>query len=272
MATTSARRATATFAISDFSYGVTAPLFGCSCCGLVQAVATGNLVDEYSDLDDPAYLATWRARVRQAESLVSFAQRFVRTGTHLDVGAAYGALVAVAAARGFDTTGIDPSVPMTEEARRRGLPVLTGTLPDIRVAGPYDLVTAVDVLEHIADPMGLLRTIHAITRPQRVMLLATPDVESLAAKLLGHRWWHYRVAHVSYFSQVTLARALRESGFTLEAIVCPTWYLPLGYLTVRGFSYLPGLRHVKRLPAALDRVTVSLNLMDSLLVVCRRAG
>ena len=262
----------ATFAISDFSYGVTAPLDRCSACGLVQAQVTTDLVDEYRDLDDPAYLATWKARLRQAESLVCFAQRFVSTGKHLDVGAAYGALVAVAARHGFETIGIDPSVPMTAEARRRGLPVLTGALPDDRVAGPYDLVTAIDVLEHVADPMGLLRAIHEVTRPRGVVILATPDVDSLAARLLGRRWWHYRLAHVSYFSPSTLRRALRQSGFIVDTMVRPTWYLPFGYLTVRGLSYLPGLRRVKRLPAAFDRVTVPLNLRDSLLAVCRRAS
>ena len=55
---------------------------------------------------------------------------------------------------------------------------------------------------------------------------------------MGWRWWHFRVAHVGYFSHATLdgsgARRL-----TPVAPRRPGWVLPLSYLLERLERYLP---------------------------------
>src|SRR6185312_17166433 len=102
---------------------------------------------------------------------------------------------------------IEPSLALQAQAQARGLPVHRGVLPSPNVTGLYDIVTAVDVIEHVPDPVGLMRVIAATMAPQGIAVFVTPDVGSFAARLLSWKWWHYRIAHIGYFDQRTLRRA-----------------------------------------------------------------
>ena len=85
------------------------------------------------------------------------------------------------------------------------------------------------------------------------------------------RWWHRRLAHVSYFDRATLSAALARSGLEPERWSRPRWYFPVGYLGPRILQYVPGLRRAA--PAAERDVpgglVVPLNLRDSYAVVAR---
>ena len=65
-------------------------------------------------------------------------------------------------------------------------------------------MTLVDVIEHVADPLALLRGARDYVAPGGLVLLVTPDVDSVAARLFGKRWWHLRLAHVGYFNRRSL--------------------------------------------------------------------
>jgi hypothetical protein len=86
---------------------------------------------------------------------------------------------------------------------------------------------------------------------------------------MGQRWWHYRLAHIGYFNVTTLRRLLEDSGFDIIAIHRPSWYFPASYLVQRLMQYLPAFMRASP-PAWLDRITIPLNLFDSLLVICRK--
>jgi hypothetical protein len=78
---------------------------------------------------------------------------------------------------------------------------------------------------------------------------SSPDVESLTARLLRERWWHFRLAHVGYFSEATLTQAA-NAGLRVVSRRRPKWFLPVGYLAERGWAYLP----LKHLNGAIQRV------------------
>jgi hypothetical protein len=86
---------------------------------------------------------------------------------------------------------------------------------------------------------------------------------------MGRRWWHYRLAHVSYFDISTLKQLLAGVGLDVVAINRPGWYFPLNYLLTRLLNYLPGGKKL-RVPGFLEKITVPLNLFDSLLFVCEK--
>jgi hypothetical protein len=115
----------------------------------------------------------------------------------------------------------------------------------------------------------LLRAARAALAPEGILAVVTPDVRSVAARLLGWRWWHFRVAHVGYFDRATLALAARRAGLAPLAVHRPGWFFPGDYLWDRAWRFL-GLAGA-RAPAVLQRVTVPLNLRDSLLAVFRPA-
>jgi SAM-dependent methyltransferase len=55
----------------------------------------------------------------------------------------------------------------------------------------FDLVACVAVIEHVIDPLSLLRLLRSITAPGGVAYVAGPDAGSIARRLLGARWPYY---------------------------------------------------------------------------------
>lgn len=257
------------FRITDAGYGRTGDLYDCRICGFRQVRGLDDVLDHYRAMDDPAYEATRGPRALQAHRLLEILHRRRRGGRLLDIGAGSGILVETARAMGYAAEGIEPSRALQAIAAARGLPVHLGVLPHPAAAGPYDIATVIDVIEHVPDPVGLMRNVREALGPDGLCLVVTPDLGSLAARLLGPRWWHYRAAHIGYFDRATLARALIAAGFEVLEAKRPTWYFPASYLFERALTYLPGRRQVAA-PSWLKAVTVPLNLFDSLAFVCRR--
>ena len=147
--------------------------------------------------------------------------------------------------------------------------MLEGRLPLAALGSrTFDLVTLVDVIEHVTDPVGLCRDAAARLAPGGRIVVVTPDVESIAARVLGRRWWHFRVAHIGYFSPRSFSRAAERAGLRVVDRERARWYFPVGYLVDRTREYLP----IPSLPALLAganvvsrlrEMVVPLNLFDS---------
>jgi SAM-dependent methyltransferase len=48
--------------------------------------------------------------------------------------------------------------------------------------GSFDLVTAIEVIEHVESPIGFLRNVGRLLKPDGVGVLSTPNVDSMAAR------------------------------------------------------------------------------------------
>lgn len=261
----------ADFAITDAHYGRTAAIYECQTCGFLECADMRNVVQFYEALEDHAYVDSRPERRLQSRRLLRAVTRLTRRDLRglrlLDVGAGSGPLVEEALALGVRAEGVEPSAWLRAHAVRLGLPVHLGILPHTDVTGQFDVVTLIDVIEHTTDPLALLRQASSMLAPDGVMIIVTPDVSSIAARLLGWRWWHYRTAHVGYFNRHTLRSLCARAGLTAGASTRPDWVLPLPYLLERLERYLPF-----RLPriARLSSVAVPFNLRDSILLVAHR--
>ena len=253
--------------ISDAHYGQTADIYRCERCGFLECPNLEGVLALYAQMSDDSYEETRDTRARQARALLNIVSRYKKAGRLLDVGAGSGILVEEARVLGLEARGIEPSGPLQATAAARGLPVTHGVLPHPDLAGPFDIVTLIDVIEHVSDPVELTRRMKSVMAPDGICAVVTPDVNSLAARLMGWKWWHFRVAHIGYFNASTLTVAIESAGLRVKAVMRPTWYFPARYLAERAVSYLP--RPFRpRLPSVMDRVVVPVNLYDSLLVIC----
>jgi 2-polyprenyl-3-methyl-5-hydroxy-6-metoxy-1,4-benzoquinol methylase len=263
----------ADFAISDSHYGRTAAIYQCPACGFLQCSDIGDVAAYYRELEDAAYEASRPERCLQARRLLrrlcAALGRDLQGQRLLDVGAGSGPLVEEARALGADCEGVEPSEWLCARAAEHGLDIHHGVLPHPDIRGEFDLVTLVDVIEHVPDPIRLLREVATAARPGGVVVLVTPDVGSVAARLMGWRWWHFRLAHVGYFSAGTIERLCDRAGLQPFHRQRPGWVLPLSYLAERAGRYVPFGAGAS--PARWMRsVTVPFNLFDSIMLCARR--
>jgi glycosyltransferase involved in cell wall biosynthesis len=100
-------------------------------------------------------------------------------GRVLDLGCAGGLLAAQLRARGHFVVGVDASPPPGADENVDVLVVadLDAGLPgDVADEGPFDLVLALDVLEHLRDPARLLRELHEASTPDTVLVTSVPNI------------------------------------------------------------------------------------------------
>ena len=258
------------FKITDSNYGLTSAIYCCSSCGFLQCPEINNLIEYYESMTDDGYEDSSKARSIQAKKLIQSLGEFVENNQIdlLDVGAGTGILLEEAKKIGINAEGIEPSKWLYKKAIGKGHVVYDGILPHPDIKKKYNIITLIDVIEHVDDPVGLLRTLKDYMLDGGVGILVTPDVNSLVARLLGNRWWHYRVAHVGYFSEHTIKLALLKAGFRIIKINRPWWYFPLDYLIERTQKYTP-LKF--KVPACLRKVIVPINFFDSIAVIFVKA-
>jgi SAM-dependent methyltransferase len=130
----------------------------------------------------------------------------------------------------------------------------------------------IPVIEHVSNPIPLLRDCAAALTEDGIVVVVTPDVHSLAARLLGKRWWHFRVAHVGYFSASSLAAAARAAGLHPVRALRAKWFFRVHYLAERVSRYLPvgWINRRASRPGLLHRVyqrVIPVNLHDSSVII-----
>jgi 2-polyprenyl-3-methyl-5-hydroxy-6-metoxy-1,4-benzoquinol methylase len=198
-------------------------------------------------------------------------------GTLLDVGAAAGFFVEVAAGRGWNPVGIDIAPSMTAYARDRlHVDVRTSDLRNADVTGPFDVITMWDYLEHAVDPVGDVERAAELLRAGGRLVLSTGDIASPAARASGARWHLLTPRHHNfYFSTTTMRRLLEGRGLVVEQIGHPAAWYSIRYLVHKVRTMLPPSssldRIVERLVASrAGTVALPVNLFDVMTVVARK--
>ena len=257
------------FAITNSDYGRTGELSKCPHCGFIQCSEYNNVVHFYENLVDTQYEDTREERKLQEKRILRLIQKIKPRGKLLDIGAGSGIMVGAALELGYDAEGIEPSKWLQEQACKRSLPVHLGTFPMEGLCKNYDVVTLVDVIEHLSTPKELLTRINHHLDKNGILVIITPDVGSAMANLLKWKWWHFRIAHIGYFNKKTLAYLTKNTGFEQIRDIRPAWYFSIGYLVERAYQYLPKILKVP-LPLFIKKIVVPVNLRDSMLGIYKK--
>ncbi|HEV3417294.1 MAG TPA: class I SAM-dependent methyltransferase, partial [Pirellulales bacterium] len=140
-----------------------------------------------------------------------------RRPTLLDVGCATGGLLLTAKSH-FDVEGVELSEELAQIARKQGFAVTTGTLADVPGEGRFDVITMLQLIEHIVDPTPLVQEVRRLLRSGGILYLNTPNIDSASFKLFRERHMHVSsFGHVSLYTRASLDCLARRCGFQVVA-------------------------------------------------------
>ena len=212
-------------------------LVRCAKCGFGQPEALPTLPRFFDRMYDQRWSEEWVEREFEADYKDFIFQRILseldrrvdhgaagRMRRLLDIGAHAGRFMHLAGGAGWSVEGIELN-PRTAAcaARRTGRPVHQVNAQTLAAGVTrYDAVTLTDVLEHIPEPLALLRTVATLLEPGGTIAIKVPSGQA--------QWWKERalstiaparpmsiadnLVHVNHFSRRALATALERAGFT----------------------------------------------------------
>jgi SAM-dependent methyltransferase len=155
--------------------------------------------------------------------------RWRPTGRLLDVGTHCGFFLRRARGMGWELHGVEPSPQAAALARESfGLDITAGTLEEASFAPEsFDVVTLVDVFEHVDQPIELLTEVRRVMRSDGILFIKVPNaVYSFAKYRLARQLLRLDAEifdakeHVAHYTLRTLRRTLGRAGFdVIEAFV-----------------------------------------------------
>jgi SAM-dependent methyltransferase len=168
------------------------------------------LVDYVFELEHP------EATVRQYEwqGIVQAVRSLVPVGPKtrwLDFGCGNGGLVRHCRSNaGCSIWGYEHGW-IRDVAAKSGIPFLNDEELE-SAKNSFDIVTAIEVLEHLQDPLEQLKQIRSLLRPGGLFFFTTGNLAPQREKPLS---WSYLVPeiHISFYEPKTLEKALQETGF-----------------------------------------------------------
>jgi SAM-dependent methyltransferase len=207
---------------------------------LLRCPSCGQLVSSCTAQEHEASLSKWdlpsgthphprsTARYRQVTTRrLRTALGMLRTGSDrprlLDVGCSSGALLAIAADRGFKVAGVEPASKAAEAAQRAGFEVFSGFLHEANYPSEaFDVVTMFEIIEHVGDPLDLIAECRRILKRGGVLAINTPNAGSWTAKFMKERWEGFSLTgmggHASFFGPSSIRCLARKANLEVARI------------------------------------------------------
>jgi dolichol-phosphate mannosyltransferase len=256
-------------------------IVACLNCGLVYTnpqLAPKEVLSMYSQVEDRTYLENLDARIETFRYNLGAIQHLLPAkGRLLELGSYCGVFLKMAAERGYEVMGVEPSVWASGYARdAMQIPTVTGSIDDLPPGEPpFDVVCAWDVLEHVADPSAELTRINRRLADGGILAFSTLDYKNWYPQLTGERWPWMMDMHLYYFDQKVIRRMLEQAGFRLlhhqaySHIITFEYFLrKLAALGVPGSEAARAI--IARTP--LSRLKLRFHFGDIQLYVCQKVG
>ena len=188
-------------------------LYRCVACGLLfrQPVLPPSAYDRlYARSQAPCWSdATERV---DWELVTDYLGRNAHAGASvLDFGCNTGGLLERVGSR-YSRTGIEVNETAAERARQVSGAQVFASLDALPSGQQFDFVTAVDVVEHFADPGSVIASLLRVVKPGGALIVTTGDASSGLWRLAGARWWYcYYPEHLAFISEHWIRGWLRRT-------------------------------------------------------------
>ena len=262
------------------SSGLDGPLVECGACGFRyigarrSALAFGQQPAEITAANVQAANRNFQPIAIEEEhrlALLNARWRFdlIRkikpAGKLLEIGCARGDFLSVAR-ECFEVCGVEPN-PELADSSSHVAPVYRDIIERTPWSG-FDVIASFHVIEHVDSPSRFISAAAQRLNPGGLLVIETPNIDSLPFKLLRSRWRQFIPEHYFFFSPKTISRLLSKHDLKVERLTTIGKYASIDLIVNRLGRYLPWVPNVN----GLSRVTFRVNPMDIMLVFATRPG
>lgn len=190
----------------------------CSDCGHVQLRETLdiNMYDNY--LYTPSYAGEFQQYVEKfANNVVEMIDDKANLNV-VEIGSSNGFMLKCMKKKGCNVVGFEPSGILASEARKMGVNTVeeyfnAGSDTKVKeiLGGNADVVIARHVLEHLDDPLGVIRAMASIAQ-EGMIIIEVPWLLKIVKENQFYAFFH---EHVSYFSVTILQKLIENVGFEI---------------------------------------------------------
>lgn len=260
------------FKITDNAYGSLWTFSKCHSCKFVFSnpyVSEDSIVEFYSHLEDAEYSEEAQGRSRNFHSILKNLDKIKKPDKSiLDIGAASGIFLNIAKKEGYRISGIEPSEYLVSEANKKfNINLFNGIIEDYKSKEKYSVISLLDIIEHLVNPDQFIKNIDEFIKNEGILVIVTPDIDSITAKLFKRKWWHYRIAHINFFNLSSIQFLLKNNNYEIIKKKRYTWNFSLFYILTRIF---PKLKNSKKLQVILKKINIKLQLFDSWEIYARK--
>lgn len=86
----------------------------------------------------------------------------------------------------------------------------------------FDAITLFEVIEHLTDPLSLLKEMKRILKPNGVILISTGNHDSFTVRAIGNRWDYFSISahggHISFFKPKSMQHLIGRAGLIAKEV------------------------------------------------------
>jgi 2-polyprenyl-3-methyl-5-hydroxy-6-metoxy-1,4-benzoquinol methylase len=188
-----------------------------------------------------------------------------QSGRLLEVGCARGDFLEVAR-NSFDAAGVEPNPDLAGSASRIA-PVFQDTI-ERTPWRDFDVVASFHVIEHVDSPRSFIHAAVERLKPNGLLVIETPNIDSLPFRLMKARWRQFIPEHYFFFSPRTISRLLSDEGLKVESLRTIGKFASMDLIANRLARYIPFMPSIN----GFSRLTFRINPLDIMLVFATKSG
>lgn len=150
----------------------------------------------------------------QAQKLVSYAGR-IGSKKVLDIGAGKG--MVLKRIKHDNKVGTDISLEYLRPLQKSGVKVIFNNAERLPFINEFDIIFLSDILEHVLDPLNVLRNVRRALKPRGKAIIRVPYKEDIAqySKEAGCK---YEFVHLRSFDEGSLAKLIKDAGLQVKKL------------------------------------------------------
>ncbi len=267
-------------------------IYKCRKCS-VEFLYPQLIDDELKELYSEEYYKSWGVdedskeetqtitiKKETAKIALKHISKYHNKGKILDIGCAMGYFLEEAKEKGFEPYGVEFSPFSSSIAVQKfgESNIFNGILEDnLFEKNSFSVITMFDLLEHVKDPVLVLKKAKELLKEDGIIVIATPDTATLSNKLMKKKWTHYKLEHLYYFNPGSIDHLTKETSLKTIKYIGLKKALNLSYFhyqfNVYRHSLITPIINIlyKICPSKLADKFINLKLGESL-VVLKKGG